>query len=474
MVSAEEEYQKNEENCADEKERKVFEDKKGERRTELIFRKPDQPAKPAAEPAAPEPPKADPEPKPAEPEPAEPEPKPEPKPAEPSEPEAKPEPKPAEPEPQAEPKPAEPAPAPAKDPQKEEPVPAEANKEADAAEAKEAVAADGNATVVEGNASAPAQPFLPSDFFSGALEAAGQSDPMGTQRIVDVRSGRLTPSLAFSMGYNYTSNPMKVGKDSAGYIPDGFTALLNMTFNMGLGEYGVGDDVLLTPSLSLMHMRTYTDPSKDHGNQMEDFDVDVQVASVTLPIILPDDYTLSLGHAYVRPISFHADNVISYSNSPSVTLIKTLPLASGDVISLTAGTSYAFSNGDTLEQQIADAEYYNFIEAVMGGAANVLAQQPVNAQDAWTHTLNFTYIKPIGEQITLTPSATMSRMEFTEGINNGRDDTSYLLGVLASYAISEWMNVSASTNYMWKRSSIAELDFEDFIGGVTMGFNYSF
>ena len=65
-------------------------------------------------------------------------------------------------------------------------------------------------------------------------------------------------------------------------------------------------------------------------------------------------------------------------------------------------------------------------------------------------------------------------MEFTEGLNNGRYDTSYLLGVLASYTISEWMNVSASTNYMWKRSSISDLDFEDFLGGVTMGFNYSF
>ena len=30
--------------------------------------------------------------------------------------------------------------------------------------------------------------------------------------------------------------------------------------------------------------------------------------------------------------------------------------------------SYSFTSGDTLEQQINDAEYYNFIEAVMGGA----------------------------------------------------------------------------------------------------------
>ena len=335
------------------------------------------------------------------------------------------------------------------------------------AEVKVAVAPDSNG-------SAPPASFLASDFFAGALEAARAGDAMGTQRLVDVKSGRLTPSIAFNMGYNYTSNPLKVKKSSEGYKPDGFTALLNLTFNMGLGEYGVGDDVLLAPSLMLMHMRTYTDPVKDHGDEQEAFDVDVQIAGLTLPVILPNDYTVVLGHTYVRPISFRADNVISYSNTPNLSLTKILPLPTGDVLSLTAGTSYSFSNGDTLEQQIADPTYYNFIEAVMGGAANVLAQQPVNAQDAWTHTLNLSYIKPIGEQLTLTPSITVNRMEYAKGTNNGRGDTSYLASVVAAYTISEWVNVSAATNYMWKRSSDSNLDFEDFIGGVTMGLNYSF
>ncbi|MBT4665369.1 MAG: hypothetical protein HOB63_02530, partial [Opitutae bacterium] len=339
-----------------------------------------------------------------------------------------------------------------------------------AAEVKAAVVADNNG-------SAPPASFLASDFFAGALEAARAGDAMGTQRLVDVKSGRLTPSIAFNMGYNYTSNPLKVGKESTGYSPDGFTALLNLTFTMGLGEYGVGDDVLLAPSLMLMHMRTYTDPAKDHGNEMEGFDVDVQIAGLTLPVILPNDYTFVLGHTYVRPISFRADNVISYSNSPNVSLTKTIPLPTGDILSLTAGTSYAFSNGDTLEQQIADATYYNFIEAVMASGPNPttpLAQQPINAQNAWTHTLNLSYIKPIGEQITLTPSITVNRAEYTEGANKGRDDTSYLAAVVAAYTISEWVNVSAATNYMWKRSSFPDSDFEDFIGGVTMGLNYAF
>lgn len=356
------------------------------------------------------------------------------------------------------------------------PAPVVEVKEVEKKEVPPIPAADVNATVVlDSNGSAPSASFLASDFFAGALEAARAGDAMGTQRLVDVKSGRLTPSIAFNMGYNYTSNPIKVNKKSAGYSQDGFTALLNLTFNMGLGEYSVGNEVLLAPSLMLMHMRTYTDPVKDHGNEREGFDVDVQIAGLTLPVILPNDYTVVLGHTYVRPISFRADNVISYSNTPNVSLTKILPLPTGDVLSLTAGTSYAFSTGDTLEQQIADEVYFNFIKAVMNAnGQSPLAQQPINAQNAWTHTLNLSYIKPIGEQLTLTPSITVNRMEYTEGTNSGRGDTSYLAAVVAAYTISEWVNVSAATNYMWKRSSDSTLDFEDFIGGVTMGLNYAF
>ena len=70
---------------------------------------------------------------------------------------------------------------------------------------------------------------------------------------------------------------------------------------------------------------------------------------------------------------------------------------------------------------------------------------------------------------------TVSRMEYAKGANKGRDDTSYLAAVIAAYTISEWVNVSAATNYMWKRSSEGtSFEFEDFIGGVTMGLNYAF
>ena len=53
-------------------------------------------------------------------------------------------------------------------------------------------------------------PFLSSDFFSGALadaQAKDAEDAMGTQRLVQVKSSELTPAVALSSAFKYTSNP---------------------------------------------------------------------------------------------------------------------------------------------------------------------------------------------------------------------------------------------------------------------------
>ncbi|MFP6886087.1 MAG: hypothetical protein VB997_00945 [Opitutales bacterium] len=359
----------------------------------------------------------------------------------------------------------------------------EADPKAPAADASAPKAADDNATppaddnattVSDDNVTAPIAPFLSSDFFAGALEAAkaGGGDAMGTQRLIDVKSTKLTPSLAFSLAYNYSSNPEK--NELPDRKQDSFNSVLSFMFNMGLGEYGVGDETLLTPSLMLMQMRTYNDPVKDYGTaagSLRVFDVDVQIAGITVPIILPNDYTLSVGHTYVRPISFRNDNVLSYSNSPNVALTKILPLPTGDILSFTAGTSYSFSTGDTPAAGL-ETDIFDFLMAATGGS--LMTDSPVNLQDAWTHNLNLSYIKPIGEKITLTPSVAVSMMEYTTGANEGREDTMYIAGLVGSYTISEWVNFSAATNYNWKRSNRDNLDYEDFIGGVTLGVNYAF
>lgn len=332
---------------------------------------------------------------------------------------------------------------------------------------------DGNATgIVEGNATDPASPFLPSDFFSGALEAAkGGGDAMGTQRLIDVKSAKLTPSLATSIAYKYTSNPEK--NNLASRDQDGFTTDLSLTLNMGLGEYGVGDEILLTPSLMLMHMRTYNDPVRDYGDKYKLFDVDVQIAGLSVPVVLPKDYTLAVGATYVRPISFRADNVLSYSTTPNLALTKTLPLPTGDILSITAGTSFAFSSGDTPKDSLEQSLFDFLMQATAG---RLLADSPVNLQNAWTHNLNLTYIKPLGDKLTLTPSLTASMMEYVEGSNKDREDLTYIAGLSASYVLAEWVNVSAAANYTWKRTNRTDLapEFEDFGGGLTLGVNYSF
>ena len=114
---------------------------------------------------------------------------------------------------------------------------------------------------------------------------------------------------------------------------------------MGLGEYAVGD-TLLTPVLSLMQMRTYNDPVKDYGTELQVMDSDLQTAGLLLPILLPRDYTITLGHTYARAINFRTSDVLTYSNTPNLAITKMLPLPTGDVLSISLSTSYTFSTGD--------------------------------------------------------------------------------------------------------------------------------
>jgi hypothetical protein len=320
--------------------------------------------------------------------------------------------------------------------------------------------------------------FLSADFLAGALQSTKieDEDSMGTQRLIDVKNSQLSPSLSASFGYNYSSNPVKVRADSPGYLQDGVTAQMNLSFNLGLGEYGIGDEVLATPSFMLMQMRTYNDPVKDYGKTQNVYDVDVQIVGFSMPFVLPDDFIVTLGHSYVRPVAFRTKNVISYSNTPSLTLAKNFPLPTGDVVTFTAGISYSFTEGDTLKEQISDPVYYDFIAAVMDQSGNGSASSlyPSNLQDSLTHTLNLVYTKPIGDRLTISPSVVYSNSMYTSGSFVGRSDQTYSVGTNASYPIFDWFSVSASANHMWKESSDTSTEFKDFVGGVTFGVNYAF
>lgn len=330
--------------------------------------------------------------------------------------------------------------------------------------------------------------LLDSSFFSGVLDQTeAVDDAIGTQRLIDLRGSAFSPNISFSTNYNYSSNPLKADSSAPSYLSDGFSATINLMLGLGLGEIGIGDEVLLTPNLSLAQMRTYTDPVRDYGNDMKAFDVDVQIASVALPFVLPNDFTLSLGYAYTRPISFRADNIISYSNTPSLSLSKNFALNNGHIFNLTVGASYSFTNGDTLEQQLLSSmgavegkRYYDFIKAVMENSGlNPATQQPTTLQDAWTHMISASYMYPVSEKLMISPSFNFSKMIFTDGGNTGREDYLSSLGLNFSYNLYEWLNLSALSNYTWKGTDATGEDlgvpeYEDFIGGVAFGINYAF
>ena len=323
--------------------------------------------------------------------------------------------------------------------------------------------------------SEPVDAIVPSDFFMDALNAAksNSDDPMGTQRLIQVKDSSITPVVTASTAFKYTSNPDKSKKPVR---KDGSTLDLSLNLNVGLGEYGLGDDVLAVPSFTFSQTRTFTDPVRDYGDEMELYDVDVQMIGLSIPFVLPNDFTLTIGNTYIAPSTFRGKNQqISYSNTPSVAFAKNFPLSWGDVISFSVGVSYTFSEGDSLKDQITDKTYFNFLEAVFnqsGTSAN--SEYPSNLQSGLGHTISLSYMTPVGEKLTLIPSFTYNNMMFSEGSYKNRADRTCNLGLVASYAVYEWLNASAMTNYTWKTSSDKVSEFEDFIGGVSLGVSHAF
>ena len=56
---------------------------------------------------------------------------------------------------------------------------------------------------------------------------------------------------------------------------------------------------------------------------------------------------------------------------------------------MSVGGSFTFSEGDTLEQQINDPVYYQFISAVMESSGiDPISAQPTNLQDSWSNMIN--------------------------------------------------------------------------------------
>jgi len=317
---------------------------------------------------------------------------------------------------------------------------------------------------------------LPSDFFAGALaDATAFSDEAGKQRLIDVKSTALTPALAFGSSFKYINNPEKNSLISR--KRDGSALDVSLTFTMGLGEYSLFDFAVCAPSLMLMHMRTYNDPNKDFGEEMEAYDVDVQIAGLSLPFVLPHDFTVTLGNTYVVPSQFrNGGNILSYSNTPSLTIARPIALPNGGVLALTSGFSYTFSEGDSPTELLSASEQILKQSGIYDSLlSSMLVNNPANLQNGFGHNLGLSYPMTINDQLTFTPSANYSKMYYDKGSNDGRRDTTYVLGVTASYNLFEWMSVTGLANYTSKETNgNLSPEFKDFVGGITFGFNHSF
>ncbi len=317
--------------------------------------------------------------------------------------------------------------------------------------------------------------IVPTDFLIGNLGSlkTESDDPMGTQRLIQVKDSSITPVVNAGAAFKYTSNPDKAKTPTR---KDATTLDLSLNLNVGLGEYGIGDNVLTVPAFTFMKMRTFNDPIREFGDDMQLYDVDVTIIGLSMPFVLPDDFTLTIGHAYVAPSTFRGKNqTISYSNTPSFVLSKNFPLSSGDVVSLSVGASYTFSQGDSLEQQISDPTYFNFLKAVMEqGGITPSSEYPANLQSGLGHSINLSYMTPVGDKLMFVPSFSYNNMMFTEGSFKNRSDRTYNLGLTASYAIYDWLNATAMTNYTWKTSSDNVSEYEDFLSGVSFGVTHAF
>ncbi len=314
---------------------------------------------------------------------------------------------------------------------------------------------------------------LPSDFFAGALaDATAISEEAGKQRLIDVKSATLSPALAFATGYKYKNNPD--GNSLLNRNRDGNALDVSLTLTSGLGEYAFLNDIVCAPSLMLMQMRTYNDIAKDFGTQYRGGNANVQIAGISFPFVLPRDFILTFGHTYMRPILMLDDNIVMYTNTPSVSLTKNLQIFNEDQISVNFGYSYTISKGDT-EIQGLSKSFGEQLAQTLAGSDGVL--DPFNLNDTYSYNLSLSYPKPLSEKLTLTPSASINHSIYTKGTNDGRKDTMYTIGVGSSFKVTDWFSVSTISNFMAKQSNFPSdksPEFKDFNAGLTLGFNHAF
>ena len=136
-------------------------------------------------------------------------------------------------------------------------------------------------------------------------------------------------------------------------------------------------------------------------------------------------------------------------------------------MTVTGGLSYAMSNGDKLSETLKTTT-----DALLDSG---LIDTVADLQTGASYSINMSYIKPVSDKLTFTPSLSVSRMYYKKGTNSGKADVTYVAGLSSSYAINDWLNLTGSANYTAKDGNRADvIEFRDFTSGFSLAVNHSF
>ena len=166
--------------------------------------------------------------------------------------------------------------------------------------------------------------------------------------------------------------------------------------------------MVCAPALSFIQMRSFMDPIEDYGTEFSKdpgLNTDTQIASLSLPFVLPNDFSLVFSHTYTAPSTYRGKKEqLMYSNTPKIAFVKNIILDWGDTITISTGASYTFSESDTLEQQFQQLSEstglsFAFLEAITVAAGQSLADGPANLQDGIGHEISPFLHQTIGRKI---------------------------------------------------------------------------
>lgn len=330
-------------------------------------------------------------------------------------------------------------------------------------------------------------PFLNADFFADSLSEAYtmEEDPMGEQRLLQVRNSTITPSVTASSYFIHTNNPLKQPENNKN-LDDITNLMLSLNLSLGVGEFGIGENVVVTPNLTFVRQRVFVDPVKDQGSAFlkdEKQNTDSTSFGLSIPFLLPNDFRLTFAHSYSSVSTYRGSKqTIMYSNTPSLDFSKDFLLINGDVLTFGSTLNYTFSKGPTGEEllkeqfpELTDEEiaffsnYYSF-----NTQGSPTQSSPSNSGDNLGHVLYFSYSKQLTETLIISSTVSHVVSNYTKADNKSKTDKILNVGLNATYQVNESLSLTASSSFTRKRTSGTESDHLQHFDDLTQSLNLSF